>query len=208
MQAVIRVDRRDFWNGLREGNVNGGLVVKVKVKVVGNFFHRAFFGAFAAARALCFVNVAGLALDVNRKVSDVAGDACDFAVRQNADVGVLADFGHSRSYDTRGAVQCRERFVQHGHLSADRRLFFHQVNREAGLGNVERGCNAGNSAADYKSALCHRSFARSKGRVQYRFRDGGFSQSDGLFGRVRHVLHYPRALLANVGHLDLVTSTL
>ena len=139
-----------------------------------------------------------MALDVDAEISDVSLYADNFAVRKNADVRILAYFRHFRRNDTRSAVEGRECLVEHSHFSADRRLFFNDVNRESCVCNVKRSSNSGDTASDDKRALCNRRFARCKRRVEYCFCNGSFSKRDCLFSRLFHILKNPGGLLADI----------
>ena len=55
---------------------------------------------------------------------------------------------HLRGEDAGRAVERREGLVELGHVAADRRLALDEVDREAGVGDLERGGDAGDPAAD------------------------------------------------------------
>ena len=55
---------------------------------------------------------------------------------------------HLRGEDAGGAVEGRERLVELGHVPADRRLALDEVDREAGVGDLERRRDPGDPAAD------------------------------------------------------------
>ncbi len=53
--------------------------------------------------------------------------------------GCVPDLDHLGGQDAGGAVEGRERLVELGHVAADRRLALDQVDREAGVGELEGG---------------------------------------------------------------------
>ena len=106
---------------------------------------------------------------------------------------------HFGGQDTGGAVQRGEGLVQLGHLAADGGLLLHDVHVEARVGDVQRGLDAGDTAADDQRPLGHGAFAGGQGGVQVDLGHGGLAEDDGLFGADGHVLMDPGALLADVG---------
>ena len=60
--------------------------------------------------------------------------------------------GHLRRQDAGGAIERREGLVELGHVPADGRLAFHQVDVLAGVGQGQRGVDAGDAAAHHQHA--------------------------------------------------------
>ena len=73
---------------------------------------------------------------------------------------------HLGGQDTGGAVQGGEGLVDLGHLAADGGLLFHDVHLEARVGDIQRGLDARDAAADDQRALGHGAFAGGQGRVE------------------------------------------
>ena len=115
------------------------------------------------------------------------------------DLFVLRRFHHFGGEDTGRAVQRGERLIQLRHLAADGGRLFHDVHLVARVGNVQRGLNARDAAADDQRALDDRALPGLERRVEMQFGDGGLGEDDRLFGALRHIPVDPRALLADVG---------
>ena len=111
---------------------------------------------------------------------------------------MLCNVNHLRSQDTSCTVEGGERFVELSHLTADRRILFYDINGEACVGNVKRGLNAGDTAADNQCAFCYRGFTGGEGCVEVNLCNGCLTEDDCFFGTGQDVLMYPRALFADV----------
>ena len=61
---------------------------------------------------------------------------------------VLADRHHLRREDAGGAVERGEGLVEHRHVAADGGLALDEVDLLARIGDLERGLDAGDAAAD------------------------------------------------------------
>ena len=61
---------------------------------------------------------------------------------------VLQNGVHFRGQNTGGTIQRGECFVKLGHMAADRRIFFHEINFFAGIGKFQSCLNSGDTAAD------------------------------------------------------------
>ncbi len=80
--------------------------------------------------------------------------------------------------------QRREGLVKLCHFAADGRLGFNDIDREARVGNVQRGLDAGNTAADNQGALGNGAFARGERRVKVDLCNRRFAENDSLFGAI------------------------
>ena len=136
------------------------------------------------------------------EVADKAADGFNLGIGIDVDFFVLRTVNHFRCQDARRAVECRERLVDLGHLAADGRLLFHDIDLKSGLGDVERRLDARDAAADDERPLGHGAGARGQGRVQMYLGDGGPAEDDGLFRARFLILVDPGALLSDVGDLD------
>ena len=204
LHAVCGIDRRDFRNGLRKGNIDRGALVEIHIEFVRHFFLRTLLHAFAAARTFRFVDVARFALYRHGKVSDESFDIRHFAVREDSDIFILPAFDHARREDTGRTVERRKGFVELRHFAADRRLRFDDVYRKPRVRDVDRRLNARDTSADDESALGDRRFARSERFVQQHFCDRSFSERNRFCRRRRHIFAYPRILLSDVRYFEQV----
>ena len=69
---------------------------------------------------------------------------------------MLADRDHLRREDAGGAVEGREGLVEHRHVAADGAGALDEVDLLAGVGDLERGLDAGDAAADDQRGGVHR----------------------------------------------------
>ena len=136
------------------------------------------------------------------EIADEAADGFDLGIGIDVDFFVLRTVNHFRCQDARRAVERRERLVDLGHLAADGRLLFDDIDLKASLGNVQRRLDARDAAANDERALGDRAAARGQRRVQMYLGDGGAAQNDGLFRARFLVLVDPGALLTDVRDLD------
>ena len=117
---------------------------------------------------------------------------------------MLPDFDHARRQNALRAVEGREGFRKARHLAADRRLAFDQNHFDAAGRKVERRLNPGHARAYDHRAFRNGHFNRLERGVAAHFRDRDSDKLDRLGGRDRLVAVYPRALLADIRHLDHV----
>jgi hypothetical protein len=71
------------------------------------------------------------------------------------DVEVTARFHKLRTDNAHGTVVGGEGLVQLGHLAADGRLAFHQIDFQSALGQVQGGLDAGDAAPDHHHGTRH-----------------------------------------------------
>ncbi len=82
------------------------------------------------------------------EVARLAFDAGNLRVGHDLDIGLPVAFDEFRQLDAHRAVVGRKRLVELGHLAADGRRLLHQIDLEAGGGEIERRLNAADAAAD------------------------------------------------------------
>ena len=198
--AVVGVNGRHLRHSLCKGNIDGMAVVHTQIEFVGYLFLGALFGAQSASGADILLDIPCLSFDRHIKIAHKALHIGHFGIGENPDFLILCHIHHFRCQNAGSAVQGREGLVQLGHFAADRGLGFHNIHREAGIGNIQRRLNAGNTSANHKGPFGDRTFTGGKGCVQIHFGHSRFGKDDGLFGAYRHFLMYPGALLPDVGN--------
>ena len=90
-------------------------------------------------------HIARLAAHGGGKIADIAFQLVHLAVAEQGDVGVAAGVDHLGGQDAGRAVQGGKGLVELGHVPADGGLALDQVDVDAGLGDVQRGLNAGDA---------------------------------------------------------------
>ena len=111
---------------------------------------------------------------------------------------------HLRGEDAGRAVERRERLVELGHVAADRRLALDEVDGEAGVGDLERGRDAGDPAADDERRRVDRHAQRLERHLLADAQDAAGDDRLGLGRRGRLVGVDPRDLLADRDELAQV----
>ena len=202
--TVVRVDRGHLRHGLRKGDIDRAAGIHAEVELVRHLLLRAFLGAQAAAGADILLDIAGAALDRDVEVADEALHRLHLGIREDADLFVLRHVDHLRREDTGRAVKGGEGLVQLCHLAADRGLRFHDIDGEARVGDVQRGLDAGDAAADDQRPLGHGALSRCQRRVKAYLRHGSACQNDGLGRAGGDILVHPGALLTDIRDLDHV----
>jgi len=203
-QTRVAVDHRPGRNGLRKGRVNGRARAQAVIEFAGGLLRWADVPALAAARTLVDVDVAGPLADRDLEIAHVARDLLDLGARVQRDVRVLGHLDHPRREDALRAVEGRERLGQARHLAADRRFAFDQRHRHSRVGDVQGGLDAGHPAADDQRLAGHGDLDRFQGPVVADFGHGDPDQIH-RFGRGASPFGMdPRAVLADVRHLDQV----
>jgi hypothetical protein len=141
------IDILDQGNGLGEVDMDRFILryfLVIFVRVLGG----AILHAVSAARAFVFENIPGLFCQGYLEVSYFPFYTVDFSIGEDLDIGMPADldqFGCEYSY---GAVVGGKGLVQLGHMAADARRLFNQVDLKAGVGEIKRGLNAADPSAD------------------------------------------------------------
>ncbi len=167
-------------------------------------FGRALLHADLAADALGPVHHGRLLADVHGEVAHVALDLVHLAVGHDLDVLVLCAVDHARREDARRAVDGGEGLVELGHDPTDGGLLLDDGHLEAGVGQVERGLDAGDSAADDQDVLVDLHLVGVERLELARLGHGHLDDVPGLVGGRGDVGVDPGAVLADVGHLEEV----
>ena len=200
--AVVGIDGRDLRHGLRKRDIDRAAIVHAEVKFVRDLLLRTLFRTQSAAGADVLLHKARFTADLYMEVADEAADGFNLGVGIDVDFFVLRTVNHFRRQDTRRAVERRERLVDLGHLAADGRLLFDDIDLKARLGNVQRRLDARDAAADDERTLGDRAGTCGQRRVQMHLGDGGAAQNDRLFRAGFLVLVNPGALFADICDLD------
>ncbi len=110
--------------------------------------HRAGQFTGAATGAFTDVDITGVTADSGSEITGLAGEGGHFAPGQEFDIEMAANLHQLWRDDAHRTVVGREGLVQLGHLAADGRRSFHQVDLEAGVGKVKGRLHAADAAAD------------------------------------------------------------
>jgi hypothetical protein len=129
--------------------VHGLVAGYVLVEPIG-VLYRAVLYAGGAARAFVLDDVARFFGQRDRKVACLSVYTIDFGIRENVYVGMPADLDQFGRENSHGAVVGRIGLVQLGHVAADGRGFFDQVDLEARGGQIQRGLDAADTATDHQ----------------------------------------------------------
>jgi hypothetical protein len=140
------VDISDQRNGLSEIDMDC-FILRYLLIVLIRVFGRAVFHAGGAPSAFVLQNVPGLLDQRDLEVSHLSFDAIHFSVRQDLYVRMPADLDQFRCENSHGAVVGWKGLVKLGHVAADARGLFNQVDLETGSGEVKRGLNAADPPA-------------------------------------------------------------
>ena len=201
-RAVIRVDRGDLRNRLRERDIYRSSVVHTEVELVRHFFLRTFLGAESASCANILFDISRLLPDLDVEIADETADFGHLGIGKDPDILILSDVYHLRRQNASGAVQSRECLVELSHFSADRRFFLNYIDGKTRICDVESGLNSRNASADNERAFRNGALSGGERRVEIDFCDSGFREDYRFFRTYRHLFMYPRALLADICDLD------
>ena len=117
---------------------------------------------------------------------------------------MLGHLDHPRGEDALRAVEGRERLGQSSHLAADRRFAFDQRHRHSRVSDVQGGLDAGDPAADDQCFASHGNLDRFQGSIVADFGRGDPDQIHRLGRGAGPFGMDPRAVFADVRHLDQV----
>ncbi len=202
--ARLGVQHRHARNGLRERHVDRLPRAHAGFEVRVQHFARALLDADAATGAEVEVDLPRLLPDLHFEIAHRTGDFLQFRVGQQSHVLVLTRFRHLRREDAGRAVERGKRLVKLGHVAADRRFTLHQHHLVTGVGQFQRGLQAGDAAADDQRHRIDVDVHRFQRFLELDPLDRRRDQRLGLDGRRRRILGHPRAVLADVGHLQQV----
>ena len=158
-------------------------------------------GAIVADLAQLGIDVGGFLQDLDLEVAHRAADFLHFAVGHQLDLGMARHVHHLGRQNTLRAVQRREGFGQLQHVAADGGQLLDQDHFQAGIGDVERSLDAGDTAADHQHLARDGNGDRLQRLVASGAAHGAARNLDRLLGRDCLVLVHPGALLADVGDL-------
>ena len=202
--ARIGVNHRNSRDGLREGRVDRLPRAHPGLELRVDHFARALLDADAATRAGIVIHAPGFLADGDLEVAHGSFDGFHFGICQQGDVLVLARFGHLGRQNARRAVQCRERLVELGHVAADRRGAFDQVDVVAGVRQLQRGLQTGNAAADHERLRIDVDVGRLQRLLELDPLDSRRHQRFGLERGRLDIFVHPRTVFADVGHVQQV----
>ena len=111
-----------------------------------------------------------------------------------------ANVHHFWGQNTGRTVERGEGLIELSHLSADCRFCFDNINREACVGNVKRGLNSGDTAADNKRTFCNGAFTGVSGALRFTFATAALLRMIAFSGADRHFFMYPGTLLTDIGY--------
>ena len=109
---------------------------------------RAVLYAGSATRALLLQNIPGLFCKRYFKVAYVSLYTVNFSIGENFYIRMPADLDQLGCEYSHGAVIGRKGLVELGHMAADARPFFYQVDLKTGGGQIKRGLNTADPRTD------------------------------------------------------------
>ena len=202
--ARVAIDDGYARHGLRERRVDCLAVAHPGLKHLVHHFARALLDADPAPGALVVDDRAGLLADLHLEAPHRAADFLQLGVGQERDVGVLPGLRHLGREDARGTVQRRESLVELGHVPADRRLAFDEVDGIARVSQLQRCLEARDTPADHERGLVHADEHRFQRLLVLHPTHSGCDERLDLLGRECSILGHPRDMLADVGHVEEV----
>ena len=161
---ALAVDGERTRHGVGEGAEDRGAIADAEVELVG-IGDRADGRALAAADAL-LVHEPRAVPDRDVELSGRAGDGGHVGQRVDVDAAFGGGVRQARRQAAHGAVLGREGLGEPGHVAADARLALHEVDLDAGVGELLGGGEAGDAAADHQHrAVEERALARQVAHV-------------------------------------------
>jgi len=136
--GIILVDRLTF--------------IEAEVEFIGNT-SGAFFRARAACGAFAGIHESGFPVDLDPKISNLAGKFSYLTVRQQIDLGMSTDIQQLRRKNSYRAIVSGKGLIQLGHFAADARVLFHQVDLNAHVTQIQSGLHAGYPTAHDENFL-------------------------------------------------------
>ena len=111
-------------------------------------FDRAVFDTGRTTRAFTLVNIFRLFSQCDLEISCFPGDTINFRIGEDLDIRLPVDLDQFGVEYSHGAVIGGKGLVQLGHMAANARCFFHQVNLITGGGQIKRGLNTADPATN------------------------------------------------------------
>ena len=111
--------------------------------------HRADLVALAAGSAFVHIDKTRLFSNGDGEIASLAVNPAHLRLGEQFDVQMASGLHQLGRDDAHGAVVGGEGLVQLGHHAADGRLALHQVDLITAIGQVQRGLDAGDTAADH-----------------------------------------------------------
>jgi hypothetical protein len=148
MKASIFINGVLQRNGLGVKNVGGFPEPESQVEGIG-YFDFTFFGTQATGNTLFGINVAGPLLQLHLKSARLPHEPGHFRQGVELDIAVPADLDQLGSQNSHSAVVGGKGLIQLRHGPADGGLFFHQIYKIAGVGQIQGGLHSGDTAAHY-----------------------------------------------------------
>ena len=177
-------------------------LIHAQVEFVWYSLLRTFLRTQTASGTHIFLDISCFPLDRYIEVSDKSLYIRHFRIRKNTDFLILRHIHHLGRQNTSGTVQCRECLIQLRHFPADGRLGFHNIHRETGIRNIQRGLYSRNTASDYQRSLGYRALSRRQRRVQIDLGYRCLTQNNRFLRTDRHLFMNPGTLLTNIGNLQ------
>ena len=121
-----------FLDGIRSRHGLGRMPVRglphaeANVKRIADL-DRAYLSALAAPGALAFIDIARLAVNAHIEITHIAGDRFHFTVAQELDIFVASNGHHLGCEYSSRTVECWKGLVELGHVPANARLPFNQI---------------------------------------------------------------------------------
>ncbi len=184
-------------HGLRKRNVNGLPFYQTFIPF-RHAFPGTFFRAGQAGVAFRVIHVTGFLFDRDIKVADEPLDFAHFTGGHHGDVFMLQHGIHLGCQNAGGTIQRGERLVKLRHMSADGRILFDEINLLAGVGQLERGLDTGDAAADDQDIGINVNHARGERRQKPGTVHRAVQERFGLGGAFFNIMRDPGYLLADV----------
>ena len=205
LQAALGVNQHHLRHRLGEGDVDGLALAQAHVEFVRELplFEHAGLDALQAAHAQVLLDIAGLALDRDGVIADVAFDLRHLRVSPQRDVLVRPHGGHLGRENAGGAIQRRKSLVELGHVPADARFPFDQENFLASVGHRQGRVNARNASAHHQHVGVNGNARRLQRPMKTNPPHRRVRERHGFGRGFRAVGMHPRIVLADVDHLEI-----
>ena len=141
------IDVRDQGNGLSEIDMDGLILRYLLIKSI-RVFDRTVFYTGRTTCAFVLQNIPGLPNQRYLEVSCFPLYTINFSVGQDLYIGIPADLDQFGREYSDGAVIGGKGFVKLGHMAANGRRLFDQVNLKTRSGKIKRRLNAADPSTD------------------------------------------------------------